>query len=312
MTHYTNHSVVVQDNADSASVIIGSITQVNVPVDNEILKEQTAGTSFVEQVSVVGQKPKATFNSFDLPKVIDAFGLSGRLLTEGVSKPGLAIYQQKWNNGSAASGSVHRRLRFPMNHTRINRISVSHRQDAQCECECVGLWDGTNAPLLIETSQALPSRPASSGRWTIHSVVVEDVEITCNIQVDLDFGISVDPFGCDSDIWDTHFHINQVAPMVNITSLDQENFASAKVALAGLVGTQANSIIYLRKRTPNKGTFVADATEEHISINFAGIILPIDVHSGSGNQKAQSTFRIEAIWDGTNAPFVFDTTAAIA
>lgn len=312
MTHYANHSIVVQDTADSAAVVIGSVTQVNVPVDNEILKDQTGGTAYVEQVSVVGQKPKATFNSYDLPKVINAFGLTGRLLTEGASKPGFAIYQAKYGNGGVVSGSNHRRLRFPLSHNRINRISVSHRQDAQCECESVALWDGTNNPLLIEGTQALPSLPASSGRWTINSVVVESIEIACNIQVDIDFGISVDPFGCDSDVWDTHFHVNQIAPMVNITSLDPENFAALKVPLAGLVGTQVNSKILLRKRTPNKGTFVADATEEHISINFAGIILPIDVHSASGNQKAQSTFRIEAIWDGTNAPFVFDTTAAIA
>lgn len=312
MTHYTNHSVVAQDTADSAAVVIGSITQTGLPIDQEVLKDQTGGRFYPEQLTIASQKPRMTFNSFDLPKVIDAFGLTGRLLQDAAGKPGLALVQQKHLNGSVASGSVHRRLRFPRSHARINRLSVSHRQDAQVECEGVALWDGTNNPVMIEGTQALPTLPSSSGRWTIASVTVEDVVIECNIQLDIDFGVQVDVFGCDSDIFDTHFHINQIAPMINITSLDPENFANAKARLIGLVGTQANSQIVLRKRTPSQASFVADATAEHIAINFAGVILPNDVHSASANQKAQSTFRIETVWDGTNAPLVFDTTYAIA
>lgn len=312
MTHYTNHSVVVQDTADSAAVVIGSLTQVSAPIDTEVLKDQTGGRFYPEQITIASVKPRLTFNTYDLPKAIDGFGLTGRLLQDAVSKPGIALIQQKHNNGSVASGSVHRRLRMPRSHARINRLTVSHRQDAQAECEAVALWDGTNDPLEIEGSQALPTLPASQGRWTLHSVVVESATIECNIQVDIDFGIQIDAFGCDSDLFDTHLHLNQIAPMINITSLDPENFADAKAKLTGLVGTQVNSKIVLRKRTPSQASFVADATAEHISINFAGVIVPVDVHNASANQKAQSTFRIETAWDGTNAPLVFDTTYAIA
>lgn len=312
MTHYANHSISVQDNADSAAVIFGSLTQVSAPIDTEILKEQTGGKAYVDQMTVASIKPRITGSSFDLPKVIDAFGLSGRLLQDGVSKPGFALYQAKYGNGALASGSVHRRLRFARSHARINRLSVSHRQDAQVEFESIALWDETNNPVVIEVSQALPTLPASSGRWTLHSLVVEDIPILCNIQMDFDFGNQVEAFGCDSDLFDTHLHINQIAPMINITSLDPENFADAKALLTGLVGTQANSIAILRKRTANAGSFVADATAEHISIVFSGTILPVDPHNASGNQKAQSTFKIETFHDGTNAPFVFDTTYAIA
>lgn len=312
MTHYANHSFSVQDNADSAAVIIGSLSQVGSPLDHEVIKDPTGGRAYTEQVTIASVKPRFTGSSFDLPKIIDAFGLTGRLLQDAMSKPGIALYQAKYGNGSLASGSAHRRLRFARSHARINRISVGHRQDAQAEFEAVALWDGTNNPLVIEGSQALPTLPASSGRWTLHSLVVESVTIECNIQLDIDFGITIDAFGCDSDVFDTHLHINQIAPMITITSLDPENFADAKAALIGLVGTQANSKLILRKRTANLASFVADATAEHISINFAGVILPTDAHNASGNQKAQSTFRIETIWDGTNAPLVFDTTYAIA
>jgi hypothetical protein len=312
MTHYANHSISIQDDADSDASIVGSLTQVGAPIENEVLKDQTGGRVYPEQITIASQKPRMTFNTFDLPKVIDGLGLIGRLLQDGSGKPGIALYQAKYGNGSLASGSVHRRLRFPRSHARINRISVSHRQDAQAECEAVALWDATNDPVMIEGSQALPTLPSSPGRWTIGSLTVGSEVIGCKIQVDIDFGIQVDPFSCDSSVWDDHFHINQIAPMITITSLDPENFSDSAVILEGLIGTQANSRLVLRKRTASQASFVADATAEHISINFAGVIMATDAHNASGNQKAQSTFRIETAWDGTNAPFVFDTTYAIA
>ena len=96
MTHYANHSISIQDNADSAATIVGSITQAGLPIENEVMKDQTAGRAYPEQITIASQKPRMTFNSYDLPKLIDGLGLTGRLLQDGVSKPGLALYQAKY------------------------------------------------------------------------------------------------------------------------------------------------------------------------------------------------------------------------
>lgn len=312
MAHYKNHSIVVQDTADSSSTIIGSITQISTPIDQEVLKEETGGRAYVDQISVVSQKPRCTFSTFDLPKVIAGFGLNGRLVAEAAGKPGFAIMQAQYSNAGLVSGANHRRLRFPLSHNRINTISVSHRQDAQAECESVAIYDGTNDPIMIEASQALPTLPASPGRWTMHSLTVNDIVIGCKTQVDIDFGISVDAFGCDDDIWDTHFDVTQIAPMLTITSLDPANFADAKVLLEGLVGTQADCSLILRERTAHQATYKANDASTHIEIAFAGVLLATDAHNASGNSKAQSTFRMEVAYDGTNAPFVFDTAYDIA
>lgn len=312
MAHYANHSISIQDTADSSATIVGSLTQVSAPIDQEVVKDETAGIAYVDQISVVSQKPRFTFNTFDLPKVIGKLGLTGFAAVEDVGKPGIALYQAQYSNGSLVSGSNHRRLRFAKSHTRINRLSVSHRQDAQVECESVATYDGSNDPLIIETSQALPTLPSTPGRWTLNTLTVGGNSISCNIQLDIDFGFSVDAFGCDDDIWDTHFHVNKIMPMITITSLDPTNFSDSKIILEGLVGTQANSTITLKKRTPHSASYVAEATAEHIEITFAGVILATDAHNASGNQKAQSTFQIEVAYDGTNAPLVFDTAFALA
>ena len=136
MTHYKNHSIEIQDSADVSAVIVGSLSQVDLPIDSEVIKDETGGKSYPDQVSIVSQKPRMSFNTFDLPKVITAFGLAGRLLTKDTGKVGIGAYQAQYSNGgTVVSGANHRRLSFALSHARINRLSVSHRQNAQAECE---------------------------------------------------------------------------------------------------------------------------------------------------------------------------------
>lgn len=308
MTHYKNHSIEIQDSADVSAVIVGSLSQVDLPIDSEVIKDETGGKSYPDQVSIVSQKPRMSFNTFDLPKVITAFGLAGRLLTKDTGKVGIGAYQAQYSNGgTVVSGANHRRLSFALSHARINRLSVSHRQNAQAECEAVALYDATNDPVVIEVSKSLPTLPASPGRWTLSAIDVGGNSISCNTQVDIDFGINVDSYGCDDDIWDTHLDVTQVHPTVTITSLDPTNFSDSKVILEGLIGTHANSKIVLRERTPSQATYKADGNSTHIEITFAGVIHATSAHSASGNSKAQASFKIEVDYDGTNAPFLFDT-----
>lgn len=312
MTHYTNHSIGVQDNADSAAVIIGSLLNVTTPIDHEVQTNQTGGRFYPEQITVASQKPRLTYGSYDLPKVLDAFGLIGRRITGGTGKVGVALYQAKYADNVLASGANHRRLRFDESFAMVRRISVSHRQDAQIESEVMALWDGTNDPVIPEGTITLPSLPASSGRWTLGDVTVGSESIGCNIQVDIDFGLTAEAFGCDSDIWDTHLNLNMIAPRITITSLQPEGFDDGVVPLEGLVGTHANTTFYLRKRLARGAGFVAGATEEHISFTASGVLLVSDAHNATANQRAQMSLQMECDWDGTNAPIVFDTTAALA
>lgn len=314
MTHYTNHTIEIQDTADGSATILGSLTNVSAPNDSDVQYSETGGRYYPEHVSVAAIMPKMSASSFDLPKVIDYLGLPGAMLVEALGPPvkvGLAIYQAKYNDAELASGSVHRRLRFPKAYLMARRISVSHRNDAQIDIEGVAIYDGTNNPVLIETSQPLPTLPSSPGRWTIGDISVGGVSIGCNVQVDIDFGVTATAFGCDSDTFDTKLNLDSIQPKITITSLDPENFAAAKVPLLGLAGTHANTIIKLRKRNNGTAGFVDDATTVHITITADGILLVDDAHNATGNQRAQTTMTMHCKWDGTNAPFVFDTAAAL-
>lgn len=312
MTHYKNHTIEVQDAADGSATIIGSILDASAPIEQDVQSDSVAGTFYPQQVQVVNQKPAFRFNTLDIPKVIAAFGVTGKTIVSDTGKVGVAMYQAKYANSALVAGSNHRRLIFDESYAMVSRISVSHRQDARAECSAMAIWDGTNNPIVIGTAVALPTLPASAGRWTIGKVTIGGVLITCNIQVDIDFGITTDLFGCDSDIWDTHLNLDDIKPKISITSLDVENFGAATVPLIGLAGTHANTTIYLRKRTTSGlASFVGDATAEHIKITAAGILLCNEAMSASGNKQGQAQLEMTCTYDGTNTPLVFNTASAI-
>jgi len=313
MTHYKNHTVEVQDNADGSALIISSIPEASNPNEVDVQSDSVAGTIYPEQISTVGQKQMFRFSTFDIPKVIDAFGLIGRDVVSGSGKVGVALYQAKYNNATISAGSTHRRLIFNKSYNSIRTISVSHRQDARAQCESMAIYDGTNNPLAFGETVALPSVPASSGRWTIGAITIGGVDIPCNVQLDIDFGINLESFGCDSDVWDTHLNLDDIKPKISITSLDPTIFkASSGVPLIGLQGTHANTAIYLRKRvTSGLASFVADVTAEHIKITAEGVVHVTEGINASGNQKGQTRLEMWCRFDGTNAPLVFDTTSAI-
>lgn len=313
MTHYKNHTVEIQDDADVSATIISSIPEASNVNDNTVQSDSVAGTYYPEQISTVGQRQMFRYSSFDLPKVIDAFGLIGRMVVSGSGKIGAALYQAKYNDAAIASGSAHRRLIFNKSYNMIRTISVSHQQDARVSCESMALYDGTNNPLAFGETVALPALPTSSGRWTIGAITIGSVAIPCNVQLDIDFGITTESFGCDSDIWDTHLNLDDIRPRISITSLDPSIFKAASgVPLVGLAGTHANTTIYLRKRTTSGlASFVADATAEHIKITADGVLHVSEGMNATGNQKGQARLEMTCRFDGTNAPLVFDTSSAI-
>lgn len=311
MSHYTNHSIEIQDSADSTATILGSLSQISTPIDSDVQYSETAGTYYPEQVSVAALMPKFSATTFDLPTMIDYLGVPGLMVEEDVGKVGVAIYQAKYTDGAVVAGSNHRRLTFSKSYVMPRRISVSHRSDASLDFEGMAIYDGTNDPIQIETSQALPTLPSTNGRWTIYSVTVGSIAIGCNVQLDIDFGITATAFGCDSDTYDTHLNIDSLQPKISITSLDPESFAAAKVPLLGLAGTHANTSIKLRKRNNGTAGFVANGTAQHIELTANGILLVNDAHNGSGNQRAQTTLEMHCTWDGTNSPFIWDTAATL-
>lgn len=312
MTIYTGHSLLIHPDTASA-VLLGGLTQVDAEVGTEVNSEEVAGSPYSQNTTIRAIKPKIMASTRDIVKAITACGLVG-LTIKGATNPGLEVWQALIENGVVKSGSFHKKIRMPEGRLMIRKISVSHQDDAQADLEAVALYDGTNLPFIPSASNlALPGTPADPARYTLHSVSFGGVSIPCVQSLDVDFGLTLDQFGCDSDVWDTHLLLSKIQPVITINTLRPGQFlTSGGVPLFGLVGTHANTVIKLRKRATGASPFVADATAEHISITTAGLLSIDKAFAASGNKRGDISYRITSRFDGTNVPLVFSTTATLS
>jgi hypothetical protein len=311
MTIYTGHSVKIHPDGATA-VLVGGITQMDADVGTEINSEEVAGSPYALNTTIKSVKPKLMFSSRDLKKLIDACGLIG-LTIKGATNPGVEMWQALIENGVVKSGSFHKKIMMPEGRLMIRKISCSHQEDAQIDMEAAAIFDGTNLPFIPSASNlALPGTPADPQRHTLHSVTFGGVSIPCVQSLDIDFGLTLDSFGCDSDIYDTHLLLSKIQPMISLKTLRPGQFlASGGVPLAGLVGTHANTTIKLRKRATGATPFVADATAEHIVITTNGLLTIDKAFSASGNKRGEIAYKITTRFDGTNVPLIFSTASAL-
>jgi hypothetical protein len=289
--------------------LIGGVTEQSGSAGSEARGEATSGALYPVLMSLVGQRPGATLTTLALKSAIDMLGLTG--VPIGVA--GAILYLQKREEGGTrASGSVHRKYQAASGIVVPRRLRCGHQQDATLEIEIVPIYDGTNAPIVVTDNVALPTQvPAlDEGRWTMGPVTLGNIPLPGKQAIELDFGIELDIEAADSDLYPTHVSVRSIHPVLTLQGITPAWVAaSGAIPMTGQAAGHANSTVYLRKRA-NGGTFVAAATEEHIKFTVCGLVAPDELFR-VGRGAATSGLRIPLYHDGTNAPAIIDTTAAL-
>lgn len=300
--------------ADSmgAAVLIGGITQLDVPTGTEVRSEPTSGDPYPSHQAIVAQRPRANFTTHHIARALDATGLVGIPL-KSVTNFGLRLYAAKYAEGSTpASGSNHLRWTIREGVLVPRRLSVSHQGDATLTYEVLVTYDGTNAPIVATDSVELPTGLVDDERFTLGAVTVGGVPLPQVTGFDIDFGLGAETEGSNSDVWDTHSSIRTVRPMLTLRGIDATWFKDSVIPLVGRAGTHANTAIYLRKRTDDGATFVDGATAEHIKYTACGLAYVDQIFSAQTNQPGEPAVMMPLRYDGTNYPLVVDTTSALS
>lgn len=297
--------------AMGAAVLIGGITQQALPTGTEVRSEPSSGDPYPSHQAIVAQKPTASFTSYHLATILDTLGVAG-LPIFSATNYGLRMYAQKYTEGSTpASGSVHRMYTIRQGLIVPTRLSCSHQGDATLEVAVISTYDGTNDPLVITDTVAMPSGLTDAERFTLGNVTFGGISLPQVTGVDITFGLGTRSTGSNSDIWDTHCSIRTVRPSITLRGIDIEWFKSSVITLAGKAGTHLNSSVYFRKRAVG-GSFVADATSEHIKFTACGLAYIDQAFSASTNEDAEPSVTIPLRYDGTNYPLIVDTTSALS
>lgn len=271
----------------------------------------TAGSIYPLQTSIQEIKAGFRFTAHNVSSALAVLGFLGIPLSAQV--PAELYEIQYGDDGFIVAGANHRKVQFSTGRAIWRTISVSNRQDAQIEIEVFGLSpDGSTNPAVFTESVAAPAA-VDDARHTIASVSLAGIAMGCVTDLRIESGLQITAEGCKSDVFDTRMGVQSVVPKIMVTTLNTQLVGSAagKINLQGIAATHANTSIKLRKRVNKTGTFVADATAEHIAITADGLVVPMQPFQASNNDDGTSQFELTANFDGTNAPLLINAASAL-
>lgn len=300
---------------DATTANLSGVGGCRLGIENDLGAVNTDGEVYNRFLSLVGQKLMATFNTLHVGAALDLCGFDClRISATGGTKTGLTLYAKKQQQGgSRASGSVHNSFNIKQGILVPRRLVCDHQGNARIDYDALATYDGSNNPVVLGTSVALPVNPATPTRFTLGPIALDldgtPVAFNQKRGIELDFGHSVETVGADSDIWDTFARVVETQPSLVLRGLDIDWFGSAAIPLTGVKIDYADTLVVLRKRALG-GTFVAGTEDEHIGIKLAGMGVIENAFDAQGNATGEVNLRIPCYFDGTNAPIVIDTTYA--
>jgi hypothetical protein len=294
--------VVITDGASPVS--IGSISQVSLQLNNNIIREVAGGQVYQSLPRIARVAPVASFTTWSLAEAFDNLNVFRKCLSAASY---LEMYTATRECGGNKAGSTHTKYTITNGIIVPRTLRVDHTGHCSMSYEVYAhSADGAAAPFTQSLTSALPaSFGDNNSRWTINACVIDANSILDKQSISIDFGVNLIQRGGDSNVYDTFTGMRSAQPRVTITTINPDEFAT--VGLSGLTAAHADSHIYFKKRG------VADGTEEHIGITWAGLATMETVFDAATDGDGATTSIVcDPYYDGTNAPFLVDTTQALS
>jgi hypothetical protein len=288
---------------------IPQITSMAMSPENQVAAEAMSGEVFPRFAVLLSQSPVTSFDTSSIAIALATCGLTGSDIAALAAR--LAFYAQKYAQGAMrASGSNHRKMTINEGIVIPTRLAVPHQSNATLTYQVAITYDGSNNPIVLSESVALPAAATVHVLHTIGQMTVAGNVFTQLSNFSIDFGSTIKTDGSDSDIWPTHASIETIAPRIQLQGSEVKWWIdSGGIPLLGAAAAHADTICYLRKRSATG--FVADGTAEHIKFTAKGLVHHTNLFGASAGASAESAIEIVTEYDGTNYPLTIDTASAI-
>lgn len=311
------HNIYAVNFNDESDTQIAGIVDQNLRFDHTVRAEGSSGTIYPQHISNVGTRFGGSFSTLHLKSALTAIQTGSPPLALFIRSAGLLatgfefFAQAHADGGSRATGANHRSYTVKKGLIYCDRLSASHQGDALLTCGVLPTWDGTNDPIAYADGASVPTLVADDQRYTLGPVTVAGIVIPQVRSIELNFGIQVSTEGADSELYDRFASVVQVRPVLVLRGIDVTWWASAIIPTLGILGSAANTKIYLRRRTSGGG-LDSDVTATHIKLVIPGYSIIGDPFSGRGTDAAETSIMLTARYDGTNAPIVATIDTAIS
>jgi hypothetical protein len=292
---------------------IGGILQQTFENTTEMQTEPTAGSPYPQQTSITNIKAGFRFRSTNVAAALGVLGFLGVPLASGGTTA--ELYEiQYGDDGFIVSGSNHRKIAIATGRAIWRTIQCQNGQDAEIEIMCMGLSNNGTASSVAYTENIAFPTPVDAARHTLMDATLANIAMGCILNVQIDSGLQIQSAPCASNVFDTRIDLKSIVPKIRVTTLNTALVGSSagKIPETGAAATHANTTVRFRKRIAGTGTFVLNATAEHIVITSAGMVVPTSGFDAQRNEDGQSTFELTSTFDGTNLPLVISAASALA
>jgi hypothetical protein len=309
---FTLHSIRL---VGSSSVLVKCAKGHNLAMDAQEESTITAGSFYPRFISILSVDSKISFSSFAIDQIAGLTGLIGTAIGSGETYTSAELYFARYDvYGRLISGSNHVKATITRGFLSWNSITSQTNQNAEIACDLHAI-DPDSAgilPVVIATSIALPSPSAvDDTRFALKSATLGGVAIDCVQSVNINANRTVEFRRCNSDVYAKFLRSSPIKPTINVTTQDSLALSSGKIPFTGKVCANADTAIWLRKRLNNQIGYVADDQSAHIKIAASGLAR-IQDHQSTVPDPGTATIMLNTIDDGTNAPVVITTGAAMA
>jgi hypothetical protein len=293
--------------AGSSTFTMRCMSDTTLEPGTETVLGHAAGEFRPTYVSVMNIAPRWTGSTMEISRILDATGIRSLALPTSTTYTTLSLYYAKFQDLSTrASGSSHIKMVVNKGMMVPRSITVSQGQPAVLNFDVVTLYDGTNAPLVFSTSQALPTAVAFDEMHTLGPIYFNGAQLTGVQSMTFDFGVDIEVTSADGEVYPRFAAITQTQPFIDFTTTELPDWVTQ--TLAGTVQGATDSVIYLSAMAEGSTRGGAGA---HISFTIdEGMIVQRPV-SVTNNQKASPGFRFLLTYDLTADIAVYAKNASL-
>jgi hypothetical protein len=277
------------------SQTIGGISASNCGLGNRTDAETASGEYGARARSIVAQSPSAGFTTRDVLVALTACGPLGCSLA---TTPLYLWSRQVGSDGKILATAVHHRYTCRQGLLYPTRLSCRHRGDGELTYATALVYDGSNWPVVLTKSLALPAGVADN-KYTLSTAAIAGLGASDVTDVDVDFGVRVATEGSQSETVDRVAFLEQVIPRITLKGVNPLWFDTL-----GPHGTavSAGSVTLVKKLD---GGIFDDHT---LVLTASGIAYCSQPYSAGRGGSVTCDLVLDVKWDGANAPIVVSST----
>lgn len=286
------------------SVVLGGITDSDGQMNNTTHRESSSGEVYSRFVSLLKIEPEYKFTTHSLASALAKCGtLGGDIATLG----GVTLYYLKWKSGGTRETTGHKAHVISHGLLLPRVLQCDDGGVATIEYGIYACSDGTNDIVMWQDDQAAPELGTEQlEKYTLGPATIGGVALTQKKSLRVEFGLTAQNLSADGELMNTFPSIGEVAAVISLTGINAAWPTS--IGLMGKACAHTDSFVQLKKMK-HGGSFEPNASLVHPKITAAGVAYLERAISASGNRPAESTIRVETVYDGANSPLKYALAA---